>query len=834
MASTPLRRDLLLLPAIAAAYVVSAKLGLSLAVVAEQVTVVWPPSGIALAAVLLLGRRVWPGIWVGAFLANVTSHEPVLAAVAIATGNTLEALAGAWLLEHVGKIDLRLERLRDVFSLAFLAATVSTVVSASIGSVSLCATGLQEWSAFPGLFRTWWLGDAMGDLVVAPFVLAMATGARKEAFPPRRAAEAAMLVSGLVLTCVLTFRSQAAAGSGPLPYVVFPFLIWSALRFHQVGAATAAAITSVAAIWGSAEALGPFAAAPPADRLMQVQLFLSIAVMTTLTLGAAIAERRSANARRAAELDTVHAIAGSGTLDEAAPRVLDAVCRNLDWDLGGLWFVDEGSERLTPLRQWHRGSVSRFPRFEEASRAVRFARGEGLPGRVWSSAAPAWIPDVTRDANFPRASVAAAEGLRGAFGFPVILEGRVLAVLEFFSREVRQPDGSVLASFAAIGNELGQYIGRKRAEDALRESDRRKDEFLAVLAHELRNPLAPVRNAFEILKLAPQTSELAWASEVIDRQISHLTRLVDDLLDVARISAGKVRIEHEPIDVRDVVGRAVEIARRSVEARGQTLDVRLPGERALVDGDRVRLAQAVGNLLDNAGKYGEPGGHVTLSVERSDGSVRIRVRDTGIGIAPADVARIFDFFTQGTGPGGSRGGLGVGLGLVRQFVELHGGTVAASSGGEGLGSEFTITLPEVREPETPRAEPAPAGAVRAPKRRVLVVDDNRDSADTMGAILAFAGHEVEVRYTGEQAIETARAFRPDVAVLDLGLPGLSGYEVARLLRGAHERMLIVAMTGYGQEEDRRRSAESGFDVHLTKPVDPADLLDRIARTGGPP
>jgi signal transduction histidine kinase/integral membrane sensor domain MASE1/CheY-like chemotaxis protein len=826
-------RSTLLLLAIAAAYLVTAKLGLTMAIVAEQVTVVWPPSGIALAAVLLLGGRVWPGIWIGAFAANVTSNEPILVAASIATGNTFEALTGAWLLERLGRFDLRLARLRDVFSLALLAAGLSTIVAASVGSLSLCLGGLQPWESFPTLFRTWWLGDGVGDLLVAPLVLSLATSTRRQGFTPARIAEAMALLGAFAYACVLAFRHPPSeAGMGhPIPYIVFPFLVWSAVRFGPLGAATAVAVSSVFAIWNTASGGGPFAAASPGESLMLVQMFLSVAALTALTLGAAIAERRSAQARRTAELDAVHAIAGAASLEAAAPKVLEAICRDLDWDLGALWTVDPDSDRLRLVEQWHRRRGPAFPRFESASRSIRFERGTGLPGRVWASRAPAWIPDVTRDANFPRAPLATEEGLRGAFGFPVVLEGTVVAVLEFFSREIRQPDATTLASFAAIGNELGQYIGRKRAEDALRESDRRKDEFLAVLAHELRNPLAPVRNAFEIVRLGPQTAELQWASEVIDRQISHLTRLVDDLLDVARISAGKVHIEREPLDVREVVARAVDIGRKAIEGRGQSLRVSVPGERIVVSGDRVRLAQAVGNLLDNAGKYGSPGGEVSLSVERVAGSVAIRVKDGGIGIGKADLTRIFEFFAQGGGgPEKTRGGLGVGLGLVRQFVEMHGGAVAAASAGEGTGSEFTITLPVLGEgAATEPTRPAASQAAEVPRRRVLVVDDNRDSADTMAALLSFAGHEVEVCYTGEQAIEAAASFRPEVAVLDLGLPGKDGFEVARQLRGEHGSMLLIAMTGYGQEEDRRRSAEVGFDVHMTKPVDPAVLLERIAR-----
>jgi two-component system CheB/CheR fusion protein len=406
---------------------------------------------------------------------------------------------------------------------------------------------------------------------------------------------------------------------------------------------------------------------------------------------------------------------------------------------------------------------------------------------------------------------------------------------------VRDAAGRVLEWYGS-GTDIDQ---RKQAEEelraaaaenaqlatALKEADRRKDEFLAVLAHELRNPLAPVRNAIEILRGAPSPSpRLQWTHDVIDRQVRQLSRLVDDLLDVSRITSGKIELRKERVQLKDAVHIALESCRPMIERCGHELTVRIPREPIWLDADIARIAQVLSNLLNNAAKYTRPGGHIWVTAERSGWQVAIAVRDNGIGIASDMLGNIFEMYRQAAGDH-SQGGLGIGLTLVRRLVELHGGTVEASSEGIGRGSQFVVRLPmaatEAANDDRVKDEAAAPGKVA---RRILVVDDNRDAADSLCMLLTSRGHDVRVAYDGLEAVGAAVTFQPDVVLLDIGLPKLSGNDAARRIREARgEGVLLVAVTGWGQEEDRKRAHEAGFDHHLTKPVDPqaiARLIDQ--------
>jgi PAS domain S-box-containing protein len=373
---------------------------------------------------------------------------------------------------------------------------------------------------------------------------------------------------------------------------------------------------------------------------------------------------------------------------------------------------------------------------------------------------------------------------------------------------------------------------RRAGERALRDNDRRKDEFLAMLAHELRNPLAPIRNAAHTLGLLGNPDDrVQWVSGVIERQVELMTRLVDDLLDVSRITSGKIALRREPVAIGAVIAQAVETARPAAESRKETLEVAVAADVGWVDGDRARLVQAVGNLLDNAIKYTEEGGHIRLSARAEADEVAIAVRDTGVGI-PADLLpHVFDLFTQADRSLERRqGGLGIGLTLVRRLVEMHGGRVEAASEGPGRGSEFAIRLPRLAldapVPAPPPAPDRPSG----PARRVLVVDDQPDSTDSLALLLRLRGHEVRTASDGSSALEEFVRYRPEVVFLDLGLPGLSGYDVARRLRAMPEArdVRLVALTGYGTEADRERTRAVGFDVHLAKPVDPHAVESLLA------
>jgi signal transduction histidine kinase len=380
---------------------------------------------------------------------------------------------------------------------------------------------------------------------------------------------------------------------------------------------------------------------------------------------------------------------------------------------------------------------------------------------------------------------------------------------------------------------------RGRIEQALKEADRHKDEFLAMLAHELRNPLAPIRNAVQIMRTkALPDPQLAWTRDVIDRQLGHLTRLVDDLLDVSRITRGKINVACEPLSLETLVARALETVSPLIAEKSHDLKVDLPADKLTVEGDLTRLTQVIGNILANAVKYTDPHGQILLRVREDGPFVEIRVRDNGIGIPPELLPRVFDLFTQvDHATERAPGGLGIGLALVRNLVEMHGGTVTAHSEGGNRGSEFVVRLPRVQGRETPPSKPPPASArdgaaATAPRgRRILIVDDNRDALESLATLMEMAGHEVATAADGEAALAIAARSQPEVVLLDLGLPRLDGYEVSRRIRAQEwgKHMVLVALTGWGQAEDRRRTREAGFDSHLVKPLNLDVLTELLQR-----
>jgi PAS domain S-box-containing protein len=846
-----------------------------------------------------------------------------------------------------------------------------------------------------------------------------------------------------------------------------------------------------------------------------------------------ISSRKRAEQRLAMQNAVTSALARSETLEQAAPRILEAICTQLGWHVAGLWHAD-GAEHVLRNVAVYDSPETNVPRFIADTRERTFAPGVGLPGRVWATGRALCIPDVTKDDNFPRAPVADVEGLHGAVAFPVALEGEVLGVIEFFSRRVQQPDNELLELMTAIGSQIGQFIERRRAEAALRDSeqrfrvmassipsmiwtaapdgtityanprwfeycgltpeenahgwpemvlhpedrarciaawqaalengvpyeievrnrrhdgayrwfvtraipsrdaegkvvrwfgtttdiheqkqaehttrfladasaalasmvepertlrlvadfavphfadwcavdildadgsvrrlalthstplnvqllrdlderfparseepwgmrkvlntgetdwvanitddmlrrraqneehvallrslgltsfisvplksrsrvlgaitfvaaesrrsysaddmraaedlahraviaientnlvatlreaDRRKDEFLAMLAHELRNPLAPIRNAVEIFRAKGlETSELRWGADVIDRQVHQMTRLVDDLLDVSRITRGKIALRTERVDLGTVIQTAIEGSRPVLNKWGHQLSVSFPAEPVYLDGDATRLSQIIANLLNNAAKYTDIGGRISLKVETTAEHAVVSVKDNGIGIPPDALPQIFDLFAQvNQALERSEGGLGIGLTLVRRLVELHGGTVEALSDGPGKGSEFVVRLPLPAPVANANSTVEDASDREVPPRRILIVDDNHDACDSLAMLLRMFGHEVETAHDGIAAVHAAQEFHPEVILLDIGLPKLNGFDAARRIRAQRggSRMVLVALTGWGQEEDRRNSREAGFDHHMTKPVEFREL-QRLLRDG---
>jgi PAS domain S-box-containing protein len=461
--------------------------------------------------------------------------------------------------------------------------------------------------------------------------------------------------------------------------------------------------------------------------------------------------------------------------------------------------------------------------------AHRGAEGELVSGAISEQTV---IADAQEEgANEPLRRVLREAGFRAVIAAPLLAaDGTELGAILGLFRTVHQPAQQDLRRFSLYLRQAGDFIERVRleeglrsSEEALREADRRKDEFLALLAHELRNPLAPIRYALATSRKAQRSPEQRRrAEDVMERQVEHMSRLLDDLLDISRITRGNLELKKTSTELNTVIGAAIETARPLLDAKHHSLSLDLPKHPVQLDADAVRLAQAFSNLLINAAKYTNPGGNIQLLAAQDQGIAVITVRDNGIGISPEMMPQLFKLFSQPHAVAGhTEGGLGVGLALVRGLVTLHGGSVEARSEGIGRGSEFVVRLP-LGLPVARQLDEEIEGstAVLGPGLRILVVDDNRDAADTCAMVLELSGHRVQTAYNGRAALALGETFHPDAVVLDIGLPDVDGYQLAQSVRASSwgHGIALIAVTGWGQEEDRRRAMEAGFDHHLTKPI----------------
>ncbi|HXT63849.1 MAG TPA: PAS domain S-box protein [Pyrinomonadaceae bacterium] len=621
---------------VAAVYFVAGKFGLSLASVHTNVSPVWPPSGLAIAALLLLGFRVWPGVLLGALLVNLTTPVPVAAAVAIAVGNTLEAVAAGGALRVFGFRN-SVDRTRDVFK--FVAITlICTALSATIGNISLIVWHSARWSQFPLLWLTWWLGDFTGAVTVAPLILTWLAG-QGHWLPRRRYLEATALILLLSVSAIVTFggKSPTAIKYYPLSRLLIPFLLWASFRLGRRGVTVAIAVVSAFAIWGTSQGNGPFISTTANESLLMLQLFLASNAVTFLALVTVVDERRLAEAERRedqrrlkANLAVTRILAESPEVNVALQKILSNVGETLKWEFGCVWLPDASGKALQSVVMWKASRT--VPRFEELCKERVFERGVGLPGRVWADRKPAWIRDVSKDDNFPRGPIASAEGLHAAFAFPITFDQEFLGVIEFFSSEIRQPEEPLLAMFTGIGSQIGQFMERKRVEAEV--------ESASLLPKENPAPVIRVTKEGRVSYANPAASNLlaAWGINISDtapaqiagtatHAFSNAARQQLELVVAQRVYA----VQFAPVTSADYVNlyftdisemKQAEIALRESEARYRSVIDALPAAVYTTDADGkiTMFNQAAVDLSGRVPEVGTDSWCVTWKLYHPDGT----------------------------------------------------------------------------------------------------------------------------------------------------------------------------------------------------------------------
>jgi PAS domain S-box-containing protein len=759
-------------------YVLAGKVGLLFATVHASATAVWPPTGIALAALLTLGPSMWPAVAAGAFLVNVTTAGSIATSLGIALGNTLEALIGAWFVARLADGRGAFERPRHIF--AFAGAVVpGAAVAATIGVASLVAGGYAPLADAAAIWVTWALGDISGAVIVTPLLI-LWTADRRSLRLRTHPVEALALLVTLVGIALAVFGglSPAAYHHYPLAFLSIPPLLWAAGRFGRREAAVAVLVVMAIAVRGATEGFGPFAGLPPTHSLLVLQSFMAIMALMTLVVATLVRSRERETELLQGIIDRIPVMI---TMYDPNAHVLR---------------VNREFERLTG---WS----------EKAARAVDLME-QCYPDPAYRASVRAYMDSLT-------------EGWRD-----IELTTRSGRVIQTSWSNMRLPDDTRIGIGLDVTERKRVENERERVHAEAEAQSRAKDEFFAVLGHELRNPLGAITTALQVIELCgPNDERSQQARGIIARQVRVLVRLVDDLLDVTRLATGKVSLSRRPVELTAAVRRSIG----AVSATGPTRRVEYePGEPVWIQADETRLDQILTNLVGNALKFTPATGRVTVSVRTEAGEAVLDVTDTGAGISAELLPRIFDLFVQGrTDLHRSGAGLGIGLTLVKRLVDLHGGRIEVASDGPGRGSAFTVRFPIAARPDRAAEPIAAAGGAPAP-RRIVLVEDNPDARQMLRYLLERHGHELHEAVDGLAGLERILGLRPDAAIIDIGLPGLDGYELARRIRAAgHTDMLLVAITGYGQAEDRLRSSEAGFDAHLTKPVDPLALDGLLAK-----
>ncbi len=765
-------------------------------------------------------RRWWIFLLAGS-LGDLHPHRLGGATMPFALGaeavNWLRAvLAATGLRRFVGRSG-RLESLRRMVVFLVVAVLIAPGVAALGGAWLVTAAHCSQ--SFRLAFQQWWFSNAITGLTLLP-LLAFNVGKLRErlrAVSPRMMAEGWLLALMLLAAGALVFaRSYDRSHTHQAHlYWALPFLLW-AIRFGPRGINAALLAVTLMSIWGAINGLGPFAAGAPTANLLELQLFLLAVSVPLLLLAALFAQQRGTAAALIESRRQYQSVVEDQT---------EMICR----------FRPDGTYTFA-----NRAYCD----------ALWMESREILGNTIWGLA-PEGVHRTRAELEIitPSSPIATREVMVSAQGsYPRWQQWRDRGFFDERGAVVEyQSVGRDITDRKKAEDERRELEARRSVEAALRDADRRKDEFLAMLGHELRNPLAPIGMALEILRQAPPGGRDAlWARESIGRQLGQMTRLLDDLLDISRITLGKIQLRLDAVDVGQVIANAVEATRPFIDSFGHALKVRLPGAPVIIRGDAARLTQVVANLLNNAAKYTDRGGRIEVAVEPSESRVKLVVRDSGIGLDPDTLERVFELYSQiPAGREKAQGGLGIGLALVRRLIELHDGSVLARSEGPNRGCEFIVDLPATPPVEAERAPRNPALSVRPPPQpaqptlRILAVDDNVDVAEGLASVLGMWGHTVRVAYDGAAALEVASDFAPEVVFVDLGLPRIDGLEVARRLRQSSERppALLVSMSGFGQEQTRRKSGEAGFHHHLVKPVDMdslRSLLDSCARERSQP
>jgi signal transduction histidine kinase/CheY-like chemotaxis protein len=659
-------------------YYLTAKIGLSFYAVHGFATTVWPPTGIALAFLLLYGYNLWPGVALAAFLVNFSTSGSILLALGIGLGNTMEAIVGTYLLRKYVVLYRCFERLHDTLYFIGIIALFSSTISATAGSLTLLLKHIITGSEFASTWLTWWIGDTLGAFVLTPFLITHLAPTRPWNYDKLRSLEiiggyAFVIFSGLLVFWYPLGNIQHS----PLMYLILFPLLWGGLRFGSRGMTSSILLISIIAVVSTAYGRGPFILAPLDQGLLFLQIFLGTISVTFLIFLSIVKERK---------------------------LVMDK------------------------------------------------------------------------------------------------LEGHVTEL---------------------------EHVMKK-----ISSADQAKNDFLAILAHELRNPLAPVLSSLELMRIRiKENVDVTNLVRTVETHVHTMSHLLDDLLDISRISKRKLKLEKENFSLQDVIEKSIETVEPSIQAKKHTLTADVPEKTVWLYGDPLRVEQVIVNMLVNAAKYTAEGGNINIMCEQEMDTISIRVRDNGIGIAPEMLPRIFEPFLQANKDKAlSGGGLGIGLSLAKKLVELHDGVISASSGGIGLGSEFTVTLPLPQNVQLPMQmgtvfeRPIPVNNTAPKKFKILVVDDNVAAALGLSELLIHKGHSVETTHTGMDALELLTDFSPHIIILDIGLPHMNGYEVAKKIREQFQDSLtLIALTGYGQEEDKIKATRAGFNFHLTKPISIVDI-----------